>query len=115
MAVPDGLPDRKELHVFKAIHLLKDEILVRGIDQSDNSLCPDYRIWQKAQELLKAGPSDEFRQINLKGSEMVFGGIVLTMIMSFPAVLTPIVVMLAQIVLLSGDVASAGYSLKFFN
>ena len=41
MAVPDGLPDRKELHVFKAIHLLKDEILVRGIDQPDNSFCPE--------------------------------------------------------------------------
>jgi hypothetical protein len=92
MAVPDRLPDRKELHVFKAIHLLKDEILVRGIDQPNNSFCPDYRIWQKAQELLKAGPSDEFRQINLKGSEMVLGGIVLTMIMSVPAVLMPIVV-----------------------
>ena len=115
MALPDGLPDRKELHIFKAIYLLKDEIFVWGIDQPDDSLCPDHCIRQAAQELLKPGPNDEFRQINLKGSEMVFGGIVLTMIMSFPAVLTPIVVILAQIVLLSGDVASAGYSLKFFN
>ena len=44
---------------------------------------------------------------------MVFGGIVLTMIMSFPAVLMLIVMMLAQAVPLSGDAASAGYSLKF--
>jgi hypothetical protein len=57
-------------------------------------------------------PSDEFRQINLKGSEMVFGGIVLTMIMSFPAVLMLIVMMLAEVVLLLGDAASAGYSFK---
>ena len=28
MALPDGLPDRKALHVFKAIYLLKDEIFV---------------------------------------------------------------------------------------
>jgi hypothetical protein len=43
---------------------------------------------------------------------MVFGGIVLTMIMSFPAVLMLIVMMLAQVVLLLGDAASAGYSFK---
>ena len=110
--MPDGLPDRKELRVFKAIHLLKDEILVRGIDQPDNSFCPDHRIRQSAQELLKTGANDEFRQINLKRSEMVFGGIMLTMIMSFPAVLMPIVMMLEQAVLLSGDAASAGHSLK---
>jgi hypothetical protein len=28
MALPDGLPDRKALRVFKAIYLLKDEIFV---------------------------------------------------------------------------------------
>jgi hypothetical protein len=114
MALPDGLPDRKELHTFKAIYLLKDEIFVWGVNQSDDSLCPDHCIRQAAQELLEPGPNDEFRQINLKGSEMVFGGIVLTITTSFPAVLMPILVMLAQTVLLSGDVASAGYSLKFF-
>jgi hypothetical protein len=113
MALPDGLTDRKELHIFKAIHLLKDEIFVWGIDQPDDSFCPDHCIRQTAQELLKPGPNDEFRQINLKGSEMVFGSIVLTM--SFPAVLMPIVVMLAQALLRSGDAASAGYSLKFFS
>src|SRR4029434_4677561 len=93
MALPDGLPDRKELHIFKAIYLLKDEIFVWGIDQPDDSFCPDHCIRQAAQELLKSGPNDEFRQINLKGSEMVFGGIVLTITTSFPAVLMPILVM----------------------
>ena len=39
MALPDGLPDRKELHIFKAIYLLKDEIFVWGIDQPDDSFC----------------------------------------------------------------------------
>ena len=59
MALPDGLPDRKELHIFKAIYLLKDEIFVWGIDQPDDSFCPDHCIRQTAQELLKPGPNDE--------------------------------------------------------
>jgi hypothetical protein len=44
---------------------------------------------------------------------MVFSGIVLIMIVSFLAVLILMVMMLAQAVLRSGAVASAGYSLKF--
>ena len=112
MALPDGLPDRKELRSFKAIYLLKDEIFVWRIEQSDDSFCSDYRIRQVAQELLKAIPSDEFRQINLKRSKMVFSGIVLSMIVRFIAVLIPMVMMLVRAVLRSGDVASAGYSLK---
>ena len=40
----DGLPDRKELHIFKAIYLLKYKIFVWGIDQPDDSLCPDHCI-----------------------------------------------------------------------
>jgi hypothetical protein len=44
MSLPDGLPDRKELYIFKAIYLLKGEIFVWGVDQPDHSLCPDHCI-----------------------------------------------------------------------